>query len=409
MASMPVMGQVDDSELINSYWLTDRIFIVGCGEMNMDMIAAVNTEKGIVIIDSGNSPSLTAKYKAIIEKEFGRSDFKYLINTHSHGDHIRGNQVFKDAEIIAHKNTLKNLKKEENVNEEEIKAYVKQTRVQIEQRNLIKKTLDKDSGLYKQLRARTYIDRNKCDDYESVFQLTLPTITFTDNLTLDMGNMEIELFYFGSGFHTEGDIIISIPAENIVFTGDILEKADHQYSYGVNSESDFDPWISSLDKILQNNNDIENIVTMHYGILPGVLLSDFHNTLKNMRDDQQQKTSAVDSLSAMIASSNVQEAVNKFEHQFPKNRQMEYFVWAGDLNSLAREYQGKEKYDEAQIILKMWEKRFPNSTAVLYSQVSIFMEVGKTESALKSLKKLLRMNPSSCWAAEKIYQLENDN
>ena len=91
ISGLPALAQTEELELINSYRLSDRILIVGTGEMQMDMVAAVNTEKGIVIIDSGMSTSLTAKHKAIIEKEFGRSDFKYVINTHHHDDHINGN------------------------------------------------------------------------------------------------------------------------------------------------------------------------------------------------------------------------------------------------------------------------------------------------------------------------------
>ncbi|MFC1726618.1 MBL fold metallo-hydrolase, partial [candidate division KSB1 bacterium] len=126
ISCLPAFAQTEEDKLINSYWLTDRILIVGYGEMQMDMVAAVNTEKGIVIIDSGMSPSLSAKYRLIIEKEFGRSDFKYVINTHHDDDHINGNQVFTEAEIIAHQNAAKRMI--EDAEEAGIKAYVQRTR-----------------------------------------------------------------------------------------------------------------------------------------------------------------------------------------------------------------------------------------------------------------------------------------
>lgn len=55
--SQSAIGQVDHDDLTNSYWLTDNILITGYGQMEMDMVAAIRTEKGIVIIDSGISPS----------------------------------------------------------------------------------------------------------------------------------------------------------------------------------------------------------------------------------------------------------------------------------------------------------------------------------------------------------------
>ena len=365
------------------------------------MVAAVNTERGIVIIDSGMSPTLSAKYRTIIEKESGRSDFKYVINTHHHDDHINGNQVFKEAEIIAHQNAAKRMKEDYENN----KAYLKQRRERNERMNQLTETLEKDSDQYKSIRAWVYPFQKMLDDYKTVFQLILPSLTFTENLTLDMDDLKIEVVYFGPGFHTDNDIIVSIPEENIVFTGDLLRRRD-QYS-DLESKSDFDPWISSLDKILRRNNDVKNVVAYHEGVLPGAVLSDFHNSLINMRDDQRQKVSAVDSLRSMISASGLQEAVNKFESQFLNSRNKEYFIWEADLISLAKEYQEKEKYDEAQIILKMCEKIFPNSTTVLYRQGAFFMEAGKTKHAIEVYKKLLRIGPISIFLVDRIYQLEN--
>ncbi len=402
----PLHAQTEEDELINSYWLTGRVLIVGCGENYYDMVAAVNTEKGIVIIDSGMSPSLTAKYRAIIEKEFGRSDFKYVINTHHDRDHVNGNQVFKDAEIIAHQNIVKRMKKA--AEKEAIKVYVKRQRESIKWRNRLKDTLNKDSDLYKKVRVSEYAGRNMCDDYETFYQLTLPAIMFTDNLILDMGDLKIEVVYFGPGFHTESDIIISIPEENIVFTGDIVRRLS-QYSYGVNSKSDFEPWISSIDKILQKNNNVKSVVTIHSGILPGSAFSEFHKTLKKMRDDLQKKESAVDNLRGMISKSGFLKAKNKFESQFLKNKNEEYFIWEADLILLAEEYRKKKEYKEAQIILKMCEKIFPNSTNVLYRQGALFIEAGKTKRAVEAYKNALKIDPLSAGAAGRIFQLKNSN
>ena len=400
---LPAFAQKKESELINSYWLTNRILIVGYGEMQMDMVAAVNTEKGVVIIDSGMSPSLTAKHRSIIEKEFGRSDFKYVINTHHHNDHTNGNQVFKDAVIIAHENAVKRMQ-DENV-EDEITAYVKQIRERNERRNQVLDTLEQESELYKKLRDRIYVSGKMCDDYETVYHLTLPTLTFTNTLTLNMGDLNIELVYFGPGFHSDNDIIVCIPGEKIVFTGDLLLAKD-QY-HRVKSNSDIESWIACLGKIVKSKNEIKSIVAYHVGILPGTVLSNFYDSLKAMRNEQLQKKSAVDSLRAMISILNLQDAVNKFEDQFLKNRNEEYFIWEGDLLSLAKEYEDTEKYDEAIMILKMGEKIFPNSTRVLYGQARIFTKEGENHLAIEAYKKMLSIDPTNYYYVEMIFQLKN--
>ena len=395
--------RAEADELINSYWLSDRVLIVQSGDTYTDMVAAVRTDKGIVVIDTGVSPSLTNEYRRIIEKEFGRSDFEYVINTHHHIDHTNGNQVFGDAEIIAHKNAVSGMR--ENDVKDEIYAYVKQTRERILNYNEIMETLEKDSGLYNAFRDRVFALNSMCDDYESTYQLKLPTLRITDNLTLNMGDLRIEIVYFGSGFHTDNDLVVSIPEENIVFMGDIIQAFDRFFR--VNSKSEIDPWISSLDGIINNNNEVKKVVAHHVGVLPGAVLRDFRESLIAMRNEQRQKKSAVNSLRAMISTSTVQEAVIRFEDQFLNNTNDTFFIWEGDLLSLAVDYQEKEKYSEALMLLKMYEKLFPNSTRVLFSQANIFASEGRNSLAIDAYKKMLRIDPTNFYYVEKIFQLKN--
>jgi tetratricopeptide (TPR) repeat protein len=198
---------------------------------------------------------------------------------------------------------------------------------------------------------------------------------------------------------------VSIPDQKTVFTGDIILQVN-QY-FRVTSKSDIGSWIASLDKIFKNNTEIKNVVAYHLGVLPGAVLRNFFDSLKTMGHMQRQKKSAVERLRAMISASNVMEAVNKFKDQFLKNRNEEYFIWEGDLLSLTREYMEKEKFDEAMIILKMCEKIFPNSTMVLYNQAKIFAKEGKNHLAIEAYEKMLRIDPTNYYYAEKIFQLKN--
>lgn len=399
----PFQVQSETSGLINSHLLTDRILIVGTGEMEMDMVAAVNTEKGIVIIDSGISPSLTTKHRSVIEKAFGRSDFKYVINTHPHGDHVNGNQVFKDAVIIAHENAAKVMTTGGDA--EDIADYIKSTRERNVLWNRLKETLDENSLMYKKLRDRIYMTEKMADDYETIYRLTLPGLTFTDHLTLDMGDLKIELVYFGKDFHTDGDIIVSIPEEHTVFTGDVIFPNDPYQP--VKSKSDIGSWIACLDKIFENNIEVKHVVAYHVGILPGAALREFYDTLKKMGDIQRQKKSAVDQLREMISASSIKEAVKNFEDRFLKNRNDGYYIWEGDFLALANEYRVKKKYDNALVILKMYEKLFPKSTRPLYFQGLIFTTMGKKKPAIEAYQKMLVLDPTNYYYAGLIFQLKN--
>ena len=63
--------------------LSDRVIIV---KLVAKAIADVSTQKGILVFDAGMSNSSVGKFGIIIEKEFNRSYFAYLVNTHSHPD-----------------------------------------------------------------------------------------------------------------------------------------------------------------------------------------------------------------------------------------------------------------------------------------------------------------------------------
>src|SRR3989338_8247676 len=146
----------------------------------------VVTNEGIVVIDTQGPKELALLLKKKIH-EITDKPVVYVINTHFHGDHTFGNQYFKEAwEIISHENTNKNLIEKDKQHREQFK---------------------KSFG------------ENSLEGFE----LTLPTKTFKNTLSLRIGGKTIELAYLGKG-HTDGDIIVYFPIERIMFGGDLLYK-----------------------------------------------------------------------------------------------------------------------------------------------------------------------------------------
>lgn len=397
-------AQAEVDGLLRSFRLTERILIVGTGEMDMDMVAAIKTRRGIVVIDTGMAPSLAKKHRAVIEKTFDRSDFAFVVNTHHHGDHVNGNQVFKDAVIIAHKNAAEQMKGDSDP--KKINEYIEYIRTRNIRRNRLKETLKIDSLMYKNLRDRIVVSNIMCNDYESIYQATLPSLTFTDHLVMDMGDMSIELFYFGHGLHSDGDIIVSIPEENAVFTGDIIFPRD-RYQF-VTATSDIRTWVGCLESVFKNNPDIKHVVAYHIGVKPVTILKDFFETLKKMGNIQQQKGSAIDVLKEMASVSGVGKAVEYFQDRFVKKNDDRYYIWEGDLLSISMEYLEKEKYEDALIILKLAEKLFPDSTRPLFHQARIFTRQRKKQLAIKTYRKIQPMDPDNYYYAELIFQLKNN-
>jgi cyclase len=86
-----------------------------------------------------------------------------------------------------------------------------------------------------------------------------PTLTFTDQLDIDLGNREVQVKHLGRG-NTPGDAIVYLPREKILVAGDLLVHPI-PYTYdGYPAE-----WIQTLQKMAQL--DAEIIVPGHGPVL----------------------------------------------------------------------------------------------------------------------------------------------
>ncbi|UQX00432.1 MBL fold metallo-hydrolase [Streptomyces sp. RerS4] len=104
-----------------------------------------------------------------------------VVNTHHHGDHTYGNGVFADgAVIIGH----------ENARAEQLAAG--------HQLELIWPTTD-----------------------FGAIDITAPTLTYADRLTLHVGETEVRVIHPGVA-HTTGDSVVWLPRQRVVFTGDLV-------------------------------------------------------------------------------------------------------------------------------------------------------------------------------------------
>ena len=65
-------------------------------------------------------------------------------------------------------------------------------------------------------------------DVESVPGLTVPDLTFSHALSIFLGDREVQLRWLGEG-HTEGDAVVWLPQERVLFSGDLVEAGAAPY------------------------------------------------------------------------------------------------------------------------------------------------------------------------------------
>lgn len=100
------------------------------------------------------------------------------------------------------------------------------------------------------------------EGHESIPGLTWPTTTFSEDMTVYLGNRQINLMHLGRA-HTAGDIVIHVPDQNVMFTGDIVE--DHSACYC--GDGHFNEWGMTLDNIASF--DVDAIAPGRGGALIG--------------------------------------------------------------------------------------------------------------------------------------------
>ena len=253
--------------------INDNVIIVSFG---YDAITAINTRKGVVVVDAGISSELTARYRKIIEKEFQTSYFSYLIITHGHPDHNGGNSVFQNASIVAHYNSIQELSdqwKDTDKVKNNLKKIVAEYDTALQ---LSAQYTDEWSEIFKQ-RIRYLSAYN---DFENHIPIKYPKITFTDSLLIDMEDITIEMLYFGK-CHSGSDILVYVPRFEILFVGDLFSK------YGrpsINNKllTDTDRWKLASQWIDDHLKNIEVIINGHGQVLTIDDLNSFNNNIKEL-------------------------------------------------------------------------------------------------------------------------------
>jgi glyoxylase-like metal-dependent hydrolase (beta-lactamase superfamily II) len=55
-------------------------------------------------------------------------------------------------------------------------------------------------------------------------EITLPTLTLDRSMSLHAGDRQVQILYFGRG-HTEGDVVVFLPKEKVLITGDLVTSS----------------------------------------------------------------------------------------------------------------------------------------------------------------------------------------
>ena len=195
--------------------LTDNVYVET--EYQGANVGYVTTKRGIVMIESPQLPSDAISWRMQMQ---GKGEIVCLIHTEGHHDHISGDFFF-DVPVICHE------KSRETIMSTDIRQ-IKETVARMDPQGI---------------------------DLVKDYRINTPVVTFTESLTLRIGDHTFILM--NTPGHTAGQTAVLIPEERIVFTGDNVVYQTPAFLH----EALPDAWISSLQKIKLM--DVDHIVPGH--------------------------------------------------------------------------------------------------------------------------------------------------
>jgi len=214
--------------------------------------SVIVNDNDVIIVDDHVSPA--AAWVLLEEvKTLTKKPVTTVINTHFHFDHAHGNQIFDPTvQIIGHEFTRQMLLG----NPTAMPLYQNYINGMPGQIDTLRKRIadEKDPAAKAKLQTQLQVTEN---NYASQKELkpTPPNVTLSTQMALFRGSREIQVRYLGRG-HTAGDVVVFLPKEQVVMTGDFLTS-------GLSNMSDSFPqeWAASLDALKKL--DFETVLPGH--------------------------------------------------------------------------------------------------------------------------------------------------
>jgi glyoxylase-like metal-dependent hydrolase (beta-lactamase superfamily II) len=173
-------GYARASQIASSKLTENLTLITGAG----GNIVVLNQPDGLLLVN-GSRPEMAVELMKFLSDQFKGKPVKALFNTDWHLEHTGSNEMFKKAgtKIYAHENT---------------KLWI-------------------GADFYSDWEKRAYKPRPK---------EALPTDTFYMSGKMTFGKEPIEYGYMPQA-HTDGDIFVFFPAQNVLVTGDVMSVGEY--------------------------------------------------------------------------------------------------------------------------------------------------------------------------------------
>lgn len=227
---------------------------VGTGNLGVGSNAAVFVnDHDVLLVDSHVSQAAALALLREL-RQITPKPVRYVVNTHFHYDHVHGNEAYgPEVEIIGHELTRELIQGGKSKANVAFEGSVRFARAQVDNLTRAADTAS-DGARRSELRRQAAVWQRQNEAVAAVTPVP-PNLTISHRMTLIKGGREIEILFLGRG-HTGGDLVVYLPGEKILATGDLLVQQAPFLGDGYLRE-----WAATLEEIRKL--DVEVVLPGH--------------------------------------------------------------------------------------------------------------------------------------------------
>lgn len=189
----------------------------------------VVSEEGVVVFDGGGVPLMSERALEKIRSVTDRP-VTHVVVSHWHQDHNWGIRTFVDTfpdlRIVAHPYTRDALQQRDADAVERVRTVVER-----QLPGVIEQLDGGELAAGDRARLETFVaDAAVIEREYQRLEPAHPTLTFEERMVIHSGSRRIELLHLGKG-NTAGDVVMWLPEERIVATGDLVVRPT-PYGFG---------------------------------------------------------------------------------------------------------------------------------------------------------------------------------
>ena len=217
---------------------------------NSNSLVVINDED-VLVVDSQITPRAAKQLIAGIG-QLTDKPITTLVYTHFHYDHAHGTQAFGDVQVIGHEFTRETMAGDPH-NEPTFQREKAGHPRAIAWFESQLESAESDEQR-EQLEYRLGLAKARAEATKTIKPVP-PDTTLSDRLDLKRGDREIQVIFCGRA-HTGGDVVVYLPADKIVYTGDMAFSGPSFLGDG-----HVDEWPDTLMKLKEL--DVERYVPGH--------------------------------------------------------------------------------------------------------------------------------------------------